>query len=160
MSDDQEENEKVTVTIEGNGISFQREIDLNQAGAIISAVLGGFAQPKNPGNVSSAIGDHSNSTLGEETPLSMREFLDELEVTTNAETVVAIAEFHRQSGTTYVSRDDVAQGFADASMPEPSNLPRDIGTARKKGWLAYKAGSKDEFYVTKTGRALLEKRGE
>ena len=157
MSDEDATPDIVKVTLSGVGISFERNVPLERAVAIMNAALGIHSIP-----TSSPADAGPSSTVGpiDEIPLSIREFLDEVDPATNAKTVVAIAEFHRRNGETYISRDDISEGFISASIPEPSNLPRDISDARKKGWLAYRAGSREEFYVTKTGRLLLEKGAE
>jgi hypothetical protein len=74
----------------------------------------------------------------------------------NAEKIVAIGEYLKTQRSVGVFKSaDLEKGFRDASEAIPGNLGRDIGWAKRNGWIA-PGEKRGEYYVTDTGRKALK----
>ena len=150
------EESQVNLTLDGGGLSYRGVVSLLQAAEIVriaSLKPSELLQKSVP--LAASTLQPKSETLG----LSLPETLNVAKPATSPETIAVISTWIMDTeGAESVSRADVASRYRDARLPPPGNLPRDFSQAVRKGLLASVRGSSDQFYVTKTGRALLENR--
>jgi hypothetical protein len=139
------EDEVFELKLDGPGIAVAKEVDRTMALKVIRVLLGGDA-----GSIA--------TEDAQDTPLSLREFLDSVAAKKKVAQIVAISAFlHDVLKQKDVGRDEIKAKFAEAAEPMPANFPRDFAKTLKAGWLAPTHGNKDRFYVTQSGRAAMKK---
>jgi hypothetical protein len=149
------------LTLEGNGIHVERDIDETAVLAVMSALMGGdagIARPRptiKPGGIFVRPEQGAGGARGQ----SLREFLNEVGAKRNIDKIVAIAVYlEDERAYDAVTSAQLRSEFKTAREPIPGNLPRDLHAAVAAGWLANSPGSGDEYYVTKSGRHAVEER--
>ena len=134
------------ISLEGPGITLNREISEANAVAVIGLLLGSRVR-----------GESEAPQFRSGGRVSIREFLDRRDVKTSAQKILAIGEFLTEvGGRESFSKDEVRAEFRRAKEALPANFPRDFGSAVGSGWIAEVAESPGEYYVTKTGTEALE----
>jgi hypothetical protein len=148
---------KVKLSLEGDGIAFEREIDEVTALDILAVVMSGggtITSPQTPTIKHGVPRPQPRTGAGRQ---SLREYLDEVQPKRNPDKILAIAKY-LSNETENFTRKQVQERFRDAAEPVPGNYGRDFTWCVRNGWLAPVAGSQDEYYVTKAGNdALAEK---
>jgi hypothetical protein len=148
------DNADISVKIDGSGLSFAGKVSLRQAIEMLRIAsmpaddLGKFLdQPAEPAAQS------GSNIVG----LSLREAITQADPKTSAETIAIIgAWLMDEENLEDLSRQDIRDRYQDARLSPPGNYPRDFAAAVQKGFLAPIKGNKNRFYVTRTGRKLLE----
>lgn len=163
--------DEFTLTLKGDGITVERKVSRETALAILSSVLGapnpetGLALPAQlpplvtPVAPQESLISATNSTDPRDhgKPLAIREFVNESEPKTNAQTVLLLAQFMaKHEGSERFTREDIRKRFPRAGAPMPKNFTRDFQTAIDRGWIGEDPTNKDSFYVTRTGEAQLQ----
>jgi hypothetical protein len=152
---------KFRVRLEGDGINIDRSIDPSTAVRLMAALMDVAAGGDMTGSPSTG-GGQPDPPPQEQTPpagngaVSLREYLDAHDAKRNVEKIVAIGEYlktHR--GVDVFKSADLEKGFRDASEAVPGNLGRDVGWAKRNGWIA-PGEKRGEYYVTDTGRKALK----
>jgi hypothetical protein len=142
-----------SLSLSGDGINIEREIDREVALQVINVVLGVGGQR---GSV--AINPESPAAqLHAAVPLSLREYLDDVKAVRKPDQIVTIGHFiceHEHAGD--FGRDDIRSRFASAREPLPANFSRDFAWTVKNGWVAEVHGKKDRYYVTSKGIQAVE----
>lgn len=148
------ETSDISVTIEGSGLSFTGNVSLRQAVEMLRiASMTADELTKVPERPSEQSGPRTTNFDG----LSLREAIDQAAPKTSAEVIAVIgAWLMDEEGLEELSRQDIRDRYQDARLAAPGNYPRDFSTAVQKGFLAPTKSDKNRFYVTRTGRKLLE----
>jgi hypothetical protein len=148
------DSNEISVKIEGSGLSFVGKVSLRQAiemlriASLTSDEVTTLSHPP-----AAASNKEPKSMHG----LSLREAVDHAAPKTSAETIAVIgAWLMDEEGLEDLSRQDIRDRYQDARLAAPGNYPRDFSAAVQKGFLAPTKADKNRFYVTKTGRKLLE----
>jgi hypothetical protein len=138
-----------TLSLEGKGITVNRQISEAMALQIVNVVLGG------PASLGRGVSTSSRSATSAS---SLREFLDTTKAKGNVEKIVAIGKYvSDQLSQETFTREDVKNRFRTAGERTPANLARDFGLAISAGWIAEDPASRGDYYVTQTGAdALVE----
>lgn len=148
-----EADEAFSLKLVGDGISIERAVNKRIAMAIVAAMLsdGVIAAPiERPTALPS---HHSNSKA----VTSPREFLTESRASSNAEQIAALGHFMCTcEAKESFSKDDLRECFRRAHEGIPKNLPRDVGTAIKAGWIHEAPGNAGLYYVTNSGIERIE----
>ena len=145
-----EADEKFALSLKGDGISIEKDVDKQTALAIVAAAMGGAGIPVTSPPV------EASSTLKFNSAKSLREFLTEIAPNTNNERITTIGMYlHEYRSKETFSKDDIESGFRSAREPVPSNLHRDLGRAVENGWIA-DAGEKGRYHITNTGVKAVE----
>jgi hypothetical protein len=140
------------LSLKGDGITVEREVSGDIAGDIIAVVIGGGVPVR---GVRAPARTVPRSPSG----MSIREFIDEAGAKKNPQIVTAIGQYLiDHEGQERFTRSDVKSKFAQAGEPVPANLGRDVSLAVSSGWVA--ESSRNEFYVTESGRHAIESRFE
>jgi hypothetical protein len=144
--------ESIKVDMSGAGLTFSGSVSLQQAVEMLRIAS---LKPEDFVNV-----QQNRGTKIDDAPsasaMSLPELLNLAKPATSPETIATIAAWIMDSeNAASVTRADVSARYRDARLPLPGNFPRDFSKAVQKGLLASVRGSKDEFYVTRTGRSLL-----
>lgn len=148
------EEANVKLSLEGGGLSYANSITILQAAEIvrIASLKPGELLERSASAPSPSTRQQKNSVA----EISLPEALKLGNPSTSAETIAVIATWIMDTESAEaVTRADVAARYRDARLSPPANLPRDFSQAIRKGFLAPVRGSNDLFYVTQTGRALL-----
>lgn len=149
------EESNIKLTLQGGGLSYSGSVTLLQAAEIVRvASLAHEELLMKNANTSAQNYPAHKPSLG---ALALPEVLNLAKPTTSPETIAVIATWIMDTEQVEsVSRADVSARYRDARLPLPGNFPRDFSQAVRKGFLAPVRGNNDQFYVTKTGRALLD----
>ncbi|WP_157727427.1 hypothetical protein [Stappia sp. ES.058] len=152
MEEAQDSSEAFELTLSGSGISIQRKVNSATAAHIMHLVLGGTPAP-GLGNAAPTGAPSASS----EAPVSLREYLDEVNASKKPDQIVAIGHFMSlHEGLTAFSKDDIKSRFSLAKEPMPANFPRDFNLALKSGAIAPAHQNAGYFYVTKSGIGLVQ----
>lgn len=138
----------VKLTLNGAGLSFERDLPQEAALAVINVVMGSQSAPR-----ASSIAAHPPADRV--TSQSLREYMAEVEASRNPEKILAIGAYLMASGQDAFTRDQVKSQFQSAGEPVPGNYPRDFTLTVAAGWIAERPGSPGQYYVTNTGRKAL-----
>jgi hypothetical protein len=145
------------LSLQGNGVTVEREIPESIARMIVTLVMGGAAMSPIVGRMASSAG----GTTGIEAPgapesrQSVREFLNQVGPKRNADTITAIAAYLKNSGQESFTRDQVKDYFRKAGEPSPSNYNRDFADALSTGWIAEDHTNVGSYYITASGEDAL-----
>lgn len=154
MEAHESDTRKYTLSLKGDGMTVDREIDEGTALEVVALVMtGGTAVEAGDGIVVR----HSvpRPRRGGQ---SLREYIDEVEAKRNPEVILAIAKYISNETGKNFTRDDVRSRFQEAAEPVPGNYGRDFRWTMRNGWIAAVVGAQNEHYVTGTGdKALNEK---
>lgn len=154
MTDDYSET-KFLLSLSGDGINLNREIDRDVALQVLNVVLGAGASAPSAGERPTTPLDHTGGPRA----ISLREYLDEVQPARKPDQIVTIANFICEyEGTEDVSRDEIKAKFSSAREPVPTNFARDFAWAVKNGWLHGVPGKKGRYYITTIGLQAIESR--
>lgn len=142
--------EKFRLSLKGEGISVDREIDGGAAMQIFSIVMGGVPAPGAPGT--RGIRSHVPGTPAP----SIREKLDEALAKRWPDKIVVVAQHLHDTGETSFSKADVRNQLTAAREGKPGNYDRDFGWTVQIGWLAPNHDDPNQFYVTQKGREAIK----
>jgi hypothetical protein len=159
-----ESSERYELILKGEGVTVERNIDQETAFAILAALMGGSPAAAGPAAAQSGPGlgpqraaESPVAHSGPRASQSLREFLNEAEPKRNPDKIVAIADYlQRVRGMQSVTRDDIKRGFREASEPVPGNYGRDFRWAVSTGWIAADHEERDQYYVTDSGRKVVD----
>lgn len=151
------ETQKYALSLTGEGIAVERDIDQGTALEVIALVMSGG------GATGGTIQVDDSTRIRHQVPRprrngkqSLREYLDSVEAKRNPDKILAIAKYATEDTMkNTVTRDDVRARFKDAAEPVPGNYARDFNWVVKNGWLARDDTDRNEFYVTDTGNEAL-----
>jgi hypothetical protein len=151
------------VTIDGLGLSLEREVSKEIGDQIVVLILTGNAAMATP--VRLPVGDGRSGALpvqpgkksGADQPqLSIREFLNEHDPKRSPDKITAIGVYLKDhSDLETFGRTELETAFQSAAEPIPANLPRDLAWAVRSGWIAARPGTKGQYYVTNSGRQAV-----
>lgn len=145
------EDSNVAVTIDGGGLKFSGKVTFRQAIEMLRITSLSEEQLQSP------TAPAAHDAAPKKQKLSLRETLAAASPKTSPATIAVIAAWVMdEEDTDGVSRDDVSSRYQDARLPKPGNFSRDFSSAVAKGYLAPARGDRNKFYVTQTGRALVE----
>ncbi|MFN8398748.1 MAG: hypothetical protein U0X74_01940 [Anaerolineales bacterium] len=150
-------NESVyKVKIEGEGLTFEREVSKELGDRILMLILSG-ANPSLPSHQvnssSSTKPKESTSTDEHHADLSIREFLDNHNAKRNPDIITAIGTYlNTHENMQFFVKEDILNAFESAAEPAPKNFSRDLKWAIKVGWVAEKRDTPDTYYVTSSGK--------
>ena len=161
------------LSLEGDGISVKKSINRETALAILHSVMS--EAPMTPqalpptvasppvafDNISpDSPSQSSSSTLpptAKGKPKSLREFVNDCEPKTNAQVILAIAQFLAEhEGQDRFKRDQIRPKFPSAGEALPKNFSRDFQTTIDKGWIGEDPLENDSFFVTRTGEEQIK----
>jgi hypothetical protein len=146
-----EPDEDFALTLVGDGISIEKRVNKQVAMAVVAAVLGN--------GPTAVAGGHRNA---DQRPLSRlasspREFLTDSGATNNPQKIVTLGYYICQNEESEnFSNDDLREHFRKAHEAIPKNISRDLGSAIKAGWIHETPGKTGRYYITNTGRRLVE----
>lgn len=144
--------ETFELKLAGDGVSIEKRVNRQVAMAIVSAVLGNGLALASPAKTPAAPASSSTSIAA-----SPREFLTESGGKTNAEQITALGHYLcRYEGRESFSTKELKDAFRRAHETIPKNLPRDLSTAIKSGWLHEAPGKRGDYYVTNSGMQQIE----
>jgi hypothetical protein len=146
------EEDKVRLTLNGAGLAFERTVDAALAAQIVQLALHGERTVGQSASASSSPGRRGP-------PLSLREFLDQVQPKSNAEKIAAFAGFLRDHvGQTDASKDELKACFRVAGDSLPGNFHRDFQNTVQSGWIAEDQARPGKFYLTRKGEDLFGRR--
>lgn len=164
MDDIEVENgeELYAVSIDGNGITIQKNVPAHIARQMINAIMGGAIVDESVSRKEVPVSKNDTSSNRDHGPplgglrTSLREFLDESQASRNPDKITAIAEYLLvHEAIELFTRDDIKGRYRAAGEAAPANFPRDFAWAVKNGWVAEDLKSLGSYYVTRKGRAAI-----
>jgi hypothetical protein len=140
---------KYKLSLEGEGVTVEREVSADVAREIIAVVMSGIGRDRGPRAAPIAGSPRPTARV------SVREFMDTARAKKNPQIVSAIGIYLTDhEGQERFTRGEVKQRFSDAGEPTPANISRDFALAKASGWIA--ENPRNEFYVTDSGRRAVE----
>jgi hypothetical protein len=158
---DVEDQLPYAVTLKGEGLSLDRKVDVATARSVMNLLLGGTA------SAGRQMGERGNTISvppvqviqHDERPLSLREYLDQVEAKRNPDKIVSIAEFLSfGEGQHDFTSEDLKGRFRTAGEAPPANFSRDFSWTIQNGWIAEDAQKPGVYYVTQRGKQAIEQR--
>jgi hypothetical protein len=157
---DEQQNPTYELSLTGPGTTIKRKVDQDVALGIITLVMEGM--PVAPGTRSVPLNQGRPAT-GVTLPRTGRgaqsvgEFLAEAQAKRYPDKIVAFGVYLEDyADKKPFTRDDIRSQFPRAGEGIPANFSRDFRWAVANKWVAADHGSKEEFFVTTTGRKALE----
>lgn len=150
MTDDVKES--FALSLKGEGINIEKDVDRQTALAIVAAAIGGASSIAQMGGAPAKSQGNLNSGQ------SLREFLNEVGPKTNKERIASIAFYlEDHKGKESISKGDIESGFRSAREQMPKNLARDISSTLADGWLD-EADESGRYFLTNTGSRAVQSR--
>lgn len=161
------------ITIEGAGLSLDREVTKEIGEQVVVLLLTGAAPKPQAAPVAQPITPHAPAEVnpppapatasaphaGVHPETSIREFLDACVAKRVPDRITAIGEYLKiHNNQLDFDKSDLISNFENAAEPVPKNITRDLKWTLKAGWIALKSGSKDRYYVTNSGKTAVEQR--
>lgn len=158
MNQDQPTN-GFKVTVVGDGVSVERTVDAEKAGAVMALLLSARS-PRQPLEAGAPFSAAPGSRSDEGRPrLALRECLQESGASRFPQKIVVIGDYLMEhEGQDDFGREDVRSAFQKAREVPPRNLPRDFGSAVQNGWIAELANKPGRFYVTNSGNEAIARK--
>ncbi len=167
-------DEAFTVTIKGEGLSLERSVSSSVALLVIQAVMGkppiawntiappAAAAAAAAGNPAHVLGSQSGSSTTAAVPRqSIKNFIDDSGASAIASKIVAVGIYLRDVELQpEFTREDILTWLRNAREPAPTNLPRDVQTTIRNGWIAEDPRNKNHFFVTGAGDTALSSKFE
>ena len=170
MADSEVSADTYHFVLKGNGVTIDRMINAQVAGAIAKLVFGGVPSEaiESPEPRSAVFPAADQLAARPELPaspgqrLSLREYLQRADVDRGIHgKILAVGRYLRDhEGQSDFSRDDIRTRFRSAGEPQPANFHRDFQKAVRAGWIAEDHQNRDRFYVTRTGDDEIDRRQE
>lgn len=155
---------KFKLTISGNGLSLDQEVDQATALSIMNIALGGQACVQAPINAAPT-SEHTSppkqvqSAAPERAtpPQSLREHVHDLGPRTNPDIILSIASFiTKRDHRDHFTKDEIKALFPKAGEALPKNYSRDFNNVGEWGWIAEDPERDGHWYITTTGEAALD----
>lgn len=161
-------SEEFQVIVKGPGLSLDRKVDGPIARAVVGLIFGQtlsshhLESPPGPALQSgtAAIATPQEIPAASLPPeLSIAEYLKEHNADRNVDKIACIAAYlkHQRRQETF-TRDDVVRMFEAARDRIPGNISRDMTWTAKIGWIATSTQNENEFYLTRSGEDVVNKR--
>jgi hypothetical protein len=146
-----------TLSLKGEGMSLERNVAKDVALEIINVALGGAeASRRSRGGGSNGPGNPGSAGPDSDERVAPGEFIEAVTASSNPQKILAFGVYladHR--GEESFTRDDIKGMFRSAHEPLPGNFGRDFRNALSSNWIASEDGSSDRYFVTKTGRNVM-----
>jgi len=155
------EDEAIVVKITGNGIDLERRIPIGLLPRLMAFLLAGEGSLDRPTSLRHTGRETSTSSPlhvgGMERPVGVVEYLRDKRPQTSSDAILVLAGFlELHEGRRPFSREDIRRMIRAARLPEPANLPRDVGVAVTKGYIQPLG---DGFQLTNSGLDLVAQPG-
>ena len=144
----EQSKERATVTIQGLGMQFARDISETQVLSILRLLLGGEQDGYGPEEAGSGLENSGRSRRRQ----ALSEFYRRLAPKRYPEKLVTIAAYLQQTlSREYFTPEDLRTQFRHVNETPPANLPRDFKAAMGLGWIAEDPDAPGQFFVTQPG---------
>jgi hypothetical protein len=155
------DDETIVVKITGKGIDLERRLGIDALPRLMAFLFSRDAAHEipmssrhTPGATSMSPQLHGGTM---ERPVGVVEYLRDKRPQTSSDAILVLAgylELHENRRP--FSRDDIRRMIRAARLPEPANLPRDVGVAVAKGYIQPLG---DGFQLTNSGLDLVGQTG-
>ncbi len=164
------ENSTYKISIEGAGLSLEREVPKDIGEQVVVLLLTGTAavpQAAQPatgaGLPTPTMAQRTHTAPPQKTnphpDTSIREFLDSSGAKRVPDKITAIGQYLKTHNHQMdFDKNDLILHFESAAEAVPKNISRDLKWTLKAGWIALKSGSKDRYYVTNSGKTAVEQK--
>jgi len=144
------------LTIEGQGLSFEREVSAAVVLQIMRLALTGEGvveeRPMSPGQFRSGSDGRPDGRKE-----ALAEFYNRIGPKKYPEKLITIAAYLKDvMGRPSFASDDLRGQFRAVNEPPPANMPRDFNKAVGEGWIAPEPDQAGLFYITRSGSEAVE----
>ncbi len=158
-SDD--DDETIVVKITGKGIDLERRLGISALPPLMAFLFSRDAQHEMPASLRhtrEATAMSPRLHIGAmERPVGVAEYLRDKRPQTSSDAILVLAGFlELHENRRPFSREDIRRMIRAARLPEPANLPRDVGVAVAKGYIQPLG---DGFQLTNSGLDLVRQSG-
>ena len=146
---------RVKVTIEGVGMSFSREVDVELAPRIIAICVG---QDDKAHEALKRTPDFpSLSSLQGRRKDSVAEYVSRFTLRRHPDKILALAGYVKEVlGRESFQAGEIKSLFREAGEISPANFSRDFRWVQNSGWIANDPQLKGTYFITNTGMKVLQ----
>jgi hypothetical protein len=151
------DNETIVVKITGRGIDLERTLGIGALPRLMAFLFAGEVptHSRHTGAVTAMSPRLHVGTM--DRPIGVVEYLRDKRPQTSSDTILVLAGFlELYESRRPFSREDIRRMIRAARLPEPANLPRDVGVAVAKGYIQPLG---DGFQLTNSGLDLIQQGG-
>lgn len=147
---------KIQLSIKGGGLSYKSVIDADTAAKIMTLCLAG-EQPEAITSTTSKGQGAGQSVAVKGIKDSPAEYLDRFGPKRNPDKILTLAGYIQEvEGRNSFNPGEIKRLFRDAGEVLPANFGRDFRWTKNSGWIAPDLAKKGNFYITNTGRKVLQ----
>ena len=170
MADDQNKQEqqtdetKYTVTIEGPGVRVEQQVPKALLPQLMAMLINVHIPTATAALTQRSVVSGATSRLTESSdrPLSLMEYLEDINARRIPERILGMAnyltEVTRQSPGGTFAKADIRPCFKAAGDPMPANFSRDWQLVVQAGWVAQESGDGDLYFVTRRGKTAISEK--
>lgn len=141
---------KIEITVKGGGLSYIGEVDSDIAAKIMALCLAGVKSEVH-------LQGQTPSPVIKEVKDSPAEYLDRFGPKRNPDKILTLAGYlEKVEGRNSFNPGEIKRLFRDAGEILPANFGRDFRWTKNSGWITPDITKKGNFYITNTGRKVLE----
>lgn len=142
------------ISVIGQGLNLEREVSSEIGEKIVFFLLTGNVGKLIPHKGVDA--ELDSQTVGVPSSIypevSLREFMNEQLAKRIPDKIATMAFYIREyRGAQFFGKEDLRSLFQEAAEPVPKNIPRDINTTIRLGWIAARPEDKNTYYITSKG---------
>jgi hypothetical protein len=141
------------IKISGPGFEYGTEISKDLVAHIVGICM---RNADNPSAIPSLIAPIQSPASDSSTKESVAEYVHAKGPKRNPDKILAIAGYLVKNGTESFSPEDIKPFFPKIGEPVPANFGRDFRWAVANAWIAESLEGQNLFYVTNTGRKVIE----
>lgn len=144
---------KIKLTIQGEEISYKKEIDEITALKVMGLCTQSVSQARGTLEIEKSI---SAVTMTKDRPVSPAEFVHKYGPTRNPDKILVLAAFlEEERGQDRFTPNEIKKLFVEAGEVVPANFTRDFKWAVSSSWVTSDPAKKDTYYVTTTGKNVV-----
>lgn len=137
----------LSLTVTGLGTSITRKITFSELARILLLIAQSSGIPNTL--------EESPSEQTLPTQVTIREFLNDKNASTNPQKIAAVAAYLKDRDYKSVTIEVFKQNFERAAEPVPRNITRDIRDAVRFGWIAESHKEQGAYFITATGETIV-----
>lgn len=144
-------NKKISISVQGGGLSYKGEVDQDTAAQILTLCLS-----ENEGVGIDILSSKKSIADIDDSYKSIAEYLDQINPKRNPDKIITMAGYLREKGRPFFTSKDIKPLFSKASEPIPGNFGRDFRWVQSVKWIAEADDKRGQFYITKKGLRVLQ----
>ncbi len=148
-----EPEQKVALSLKGGNLSYSTDISPVLAAKIMTLCVSTDAGQV----IAEDLGEHNTHSPNINSRTSAAEFMNQCGPKRNPDKILTLAVYlESHDSKTRFTPGEINRLFSDAGEVTPANFARDFKWTISSGWIARDTVQKNAYYVTNTGRKVLD----